>query len=55
MKQIRLICSCYRTIQTEKQEERFMFQESLEKRLPYLHIQIDSIVLIINKRIWEIL
>jgi len=30
-----------------------MFQESLEKLLPYLNIQIERIVLIINKRIWK--
>jgi len=30
-----------------------MFQESLEKRLPYLRIKFDSILLITNKIIWE--
>jgi len=37
-------------MQRVKQEELLMFQESPEKRLSHLHIQIYSIVFIINKK-----
>jgi hypothetical protein len=37
-------------MQRVKQEELFVFQESPEKRLPHLHIQIYSIVFITNKK-----